>query len=65
MRHLRELYGLQKTWTASELRRIELRINAKSKEIRDLEGSINRAVLYLAIAAGAVIFDLIRKGTGF
>ncbi|WP_088346329.1 MULTISPECIES: hypothetical protein [Rhodomicrobium] len=65
LRHLRELFDGHKSRTASELRRIELRINAKSREIRDLESSINRAVLYLAIAAGAIIFDLIRKGTAF
>jgi hypothetical protein len=65
LRHLRELLTSQQDWASRELKRIELRVNAKSKEIRELESSINKAVLYLAIAAGAVIFNLVRKGAGF
>ena len=62
---LRELQSWERKTTENELGRLEKRIGETEKDLDALKGSINAAIRWLAVAAMAIIFELLRKGVVF
>jgi hypothetical protein len=48
-----------------ELGRLERRVTGVEDGLDKLKSSINGAIRWLAVAAGAIVFELLRKGVTF
>ena len=62
---LQGLFDWYRQGIDKDLVRLEKSILANADEIDDLKKSINSAIRMLAVGAGLIIFELLRKGVTF
>jgi hypothetical protein len=65
LRRLGELQSWYQGNIDKELGRLDRRIKENAGELDALKASINAAIRWLAVGAGAIIFELLRKGVTF
>jgi hypothetical protein len=62
---LQGLFDWHRQGVDKDLKQLERRIGASEDEIDGVKKSINSAIRWLAIGAGGIIFELLRKGVTF
>lgn len=62
---LRDYQAWQQTNFDEDLARLELRVKTTEDRFDRIQDNINAAIRWLAIGAGAIIFELLRKGVVF
>lgn len=62
---LRDHQAWQQANFDEDLARLELRVKATEDRFERIQNNINAAIRWLALGAGAIIFELLRKGVVF
>ena len=65
LRRLQGLFDWHRVGTDKDLKRLEDLIGANADEIDGVKTSINTAIRWLALGAGGIVFELLRKGITF
>jgi hypothetical protein len=65
LRRLQGLFDWHREGVDKDLKRLEQLIEANADEIDGVKTSINTAIRWLALGAGGIVFELLRKGVAF
>jgi hypothetical protein len=65
LRQVRDLQDWYQKAVEKDLDQLDRRVKENAGELDALKASINAAIRWLAIGAGAIIFELLRKGVAF
>ena len=63
--YVKELQSEQRFWIAREIDSLWKDLEKDGRELKMLQRSINTAIFSFALAAGAIIFNLLRTGVVF